>query len=401
MADLAVVDVLLHDRRIGTLTNLPGERVLFAFDESYIGDAARPTLSLSFKDRFGQIIADIAPTRVRLPSFFSNLLPEGAMREYLARQAGVASEREFFLLWALGRDLPGALKIGGGGPPRPEDVKPRRRPAGNGDTLRFSLAGVQLKFSAVKEAGGGLTVPAEGVGGSWIVKLPSTVHAGVPENEFTMMKLARRIGIDVPETALVKLAKIAGLPEGVEIAGRNAFAIRRFDRGPAGAVHMEDFAQVFGVYPEQKYRKASYRSIAKVLWIETGENGVEEFVRRLVFTALIGNGDMHLKNWSLVYPDGRRAALSPAYDFVSTIAYIRNDALALNFTDSKEFASLTIDEFVRFAAKAGLPEKLTLDTARETVSRFREAWRKRGDLVPPPVEKAIAAHLKALPLWQS
>jgi serine/threonine-protein kinase HipA len=45
-----------------------------------------------------------------------------------------------------------------------------------------------------------------------------------------------------------------------------------------------------------------------------------EFLRRLVFNALIGNADMHLKNWSLIYPARRRAALAPAYDFVSTVA---------------------------------------------------------------------------------
>ena len=398
MPDVAVLEVLLHDKRIGTLTRLPDDRVLFAFDEAHAGDPARPTLSLSFKDSFGGLITDIAPTRTRLSPFFSNLLPEGAMRDYLARQADIASEREFFLIWALGRDLPGALRIDGGEPPRGGGAP--RFAKRSGTMLRFSLAGVQLKFSAVREARGGLTIPAEGVGGSWIVKLPSTVYAHVPENEFAMMELARRVEIEVPETALVPLSRIEGLPDGIEKAGRNAFAIRRFDRGSAGAVHMEDFAQVFGVYPERKYQRASYRSIARVLWAETGEAGIAEFVRRLVFSALIGNGDMHLKNWSLIYPDGRRAELSPAYDFVSTIAYMKDDKLALNFTGSKEFASLSMENFVRFAAKAGLPEKLVLDTVRATVARFRDAWRNRRDLVPAAVEKAIAAHLKTLPLWR-
>lgn len=160
---------------------------------------------------------------------------------------------------------------------------------------------------------------------------------------------------------------------------------------------MEDFAQIFGVHPERKYKKASYRNIAKVIWIETGADGVEEFIRRLVFTALIGNGDMHLKNWSLVYPDRRHARLSPAYDFVSTIGYIEGDRLALTFTDSKEFASVTLGEFERFAAKAGLPEKLVLDTARATAARFRAAW-KSPPPMPAAVHRAIAAHLKTLPL---
>jgi serine/threonine-protein kinase HipA len=405
MSDLTVLDVLLHDRRVGTLTRLPGDKVLFAFSQDYLNDRERPTLSLSFKDPFGELITDVRPTQTRLPAFFSNLLPEGRLRDYLAELAQINSAREFFLIWALGRDLPGALRIisaGGIDPPRDHEAEGRRtlhrRRAGG--SMRFSLAGVQLKFSAVKEASGGLTIPAEGVGGSWIVKLPSTVHAQVPENEFAMMELARRVEIDVPETALVPLTKIDNLPDGIDTVGGKAFAIRRFDRSAAGAVHMEDFAQVFGVYPERKYKKASYRSIAKVLWIETGEAGIAEFIRRLVFTALIGNGDMHLKNWSLLYPDRRHATLSPAYDFVSTIAYIKGDRFALNFTDSKDFGSLTAEAFVRFAVKAELPEKLVLDTARATVARFREAWRQRGDVVPAAVEKAITAHLKTLPLWR-
>ncbi len=55
-------------------------------------------------------------------------------------------------------------------------------------------------------------------------------------------------------------------------------------------------------------------------------------MRRLTFSTLIGNGDMHLKNWSLIYPDRRTAALSPAYDFASTIPYIKGDRFALNYS---------------------------------------------------------------------
>jgi serine/threonine-protein kinase HipA len=117
--------------------------------------------------------------------------------------------------------------------------------------LRFSLAGVQLKFSAVMEASGGLTIPAGGMGGSWIVKLPSHRFPAVPENEFAMLELARRVGITVAENRLVPMADIKGLPEEARAPGGKALAVRRFDRLPGGeSVHMEDFAQVFGQFPE-------------------------------------------------------------------------------------------------------------------------------------------------------
>lgn len=398
MADVSVLDVGLHGTRIGTLTLLPGDQTLFAFGQDYVDDPERPTLSLSFKDILGGLITDVRPVRSRVPPFFSNLLPEGALREYLAKKAGVSPKREFFLLWMLGRDLPGAITITPNDreawPPE-TDQEVETGQLSRDTILRFSLAGVQLKFSAVMEATGGLTIPAEGVGGSWIIKLPSMKFEGVPENEFAMMGLARAIGIDVPDVQLIPLDQIAGLPDDVARMEGNALAVKRFDRTDDGrAVHSEDFAQVFGLYPEKKYGQASYRNIAEVLWAETGADGVAEFIRRLVFSVLIGNADMHLKNWSLVYPDGRQAVLSPGYDFVSTIAYLSDTKMALTLGRSKAMTELSLDQLSYLAAKARLPQKLVLDASRETVDRFADAW-KDGDAIADVSPRAIA-HIKEL-----
>ena len=147
-------------------------------------------------------------------------------------------------------------------------------------------------------------------------------------------------------------------------------------------IHVEDFAQVFGVYPERKYKRASYRNIAEVIWAEIGEEGIAEFFRRLVFNALIGNADMHLKNWSLIYPDQRYPALSPGYDFVSTIAYIDDENMALSLLKSKSMYDLSIDTLARFAAKARLPEKLVLSAGVEMVQKFVDAWAAERDNLP-------------------
>src|SRR5437588_12619948 len=88
--------------------------------------------------------------------------------------------------------------------------------------------GVEVKFSAVMEASGGLTIPAGGMGGSWIVKLPSARFAAVPENEFAMLELARRAGITVPENRLISTADIKGLPDEARAPGTKALAVRRF-----------------------------------------------------------------------------------------------------------------------------------------------------------------------------
>ena len=404
MADVSVLDVALYGERLGTLTLLPGDQTLFVFDQAYIDNPDRPTLSLSMKDSFGELITNTRPIRTRVPPFFSNLLPEGPLREYLAGKAGVNPTREFFLLWVLGRDLPGAITItpaeGEAWPSGGEEVVALERTS-HETILRFSLAGVQLKFSAVQNATGGLTIPAEGVGGFWIVKLPSMKFEGVLENEFTMMELARTIGLDVPEVRLVPLEQIAGLPEEVARLKGNALAVKRFDRTEdGGAVHIEDFAQVFGVYPEKKYERASYRNIAEVLWAETGEKGVAEFIRRLVFNVLIGNADMHLKNWSLIYPDRKNAALSPGYDFVSTIAYLPDASMALTLGRSKKMADLSLNQLSYLAGKARLPERLVLDAAKDTVEKFFSAW-DHGSVyhdLDHKVSGAINDHLRTIAL---
>ncbi|NLC35427.1 MAG: type II toxin-antitoxin system HipA family toxin, partial [Alcaligenaceae bacterium] len=403
----SILTVRLYDEAIGTLTHVGGERSLFAFNDAYINDPDRATLSLSVKDTFGQLLTDFKPYRVKLMPFFSNLLPEGHLRTYLANGARVHPEREFFLLWALGRDLPGAITVTTEDDQAwPESSNTRLEdddavPTAVEHALRFSLAGVQLKFSAVMNAQGGLTIPARGIGGHWIVKLPSRDFRHVPENEFSMMTLARMVGIDVPAINLVDVSSIHNLPKGINQLGSKAFIIKRFDRTDDGhSIHIEDFAQVFGVYPQNKYDKASYRNLARVIAAESGDEDIAEFIRRATFNVLIGNGDMHLKNWSLIYRDRCHARLSPAYDFVSTIAYIPGDKSALKFSRGKAFSDYTVEELEHLAAKAALPRQWVLDAARETVALFMQRWASEKQHLPmaPEVRLAIDKHLETLPI---
>ncbi len=397
------LEVRLGQTLVGALTHLGNEALIFTFDRAYVeAGNNRPTLSLGFKAADGSLIEQTRPTHVRLPPFFSNLLPEAHLREYLAARGGIHPDREFFLIWLLGADLPGAIEvrsIDGYAPPAIVEEADRIRP--NDQPLRFSLAGVQLKFSALMETSKGLTLPVNGVGGDWIVKLPSPRFDAVPENEYAMMTLARAVGIDVPDVQLVATKDIGRLPENLPEAFGQSLAVRRFDRPQAGErLHIEDFAQVFGVYPEKKYQDASYGSIARVLWLETGEEGVREYTRRLVFNALIGNADAHLKNWSLIYPDRRSPRLAPAYDLVGTIPYIPGDRMALSLGDTKDFSQVDLKRFHRFAEKAGLPVRVVTQTARETADRVRDLWPNHEPLrsLPERIREGIDAHMRTVPL---
>ena len=382
---LNALSVQLHGRQIGVITRLAGDRQIFAFEQDYIDDPKRPTLSLSFKGRTGGLVTTLHPVTRRVPPFFSNLLPEGNLREYLAGLAEVNPDREFFLLAVLGADLPGALVVtpfeGESkqvGPHQQEEEDHHDDDHPRKGVLRFSLAGVQLKFSAVTEASGGLTIPAGGMGGSWIVKLPSHRFPAVPENR------------------LVPVADIKGLPEEARAPGGQALAVRRFDRLPGGpSVHMEDFAQVFGQFPDNKYKFHSYANIASVLWAEAGDDALWEFVRRLVFSVLIGNADMHLKNWSLLYPDRRTPQLSPGYDFVATLPYIPNDTLALSFGGSRSLSAITPDQMRRFADTARIPASPLWRIAVETAERTVAAWKnlEQRDVLPKELRDSIGKQI--------
>ncbi|WP_299296769.1 type II toxin-antitoxin system HipA family toxin [uncultured Erythrobacter sp.] len=402
MIDAAALDIFLGSTRVGTIARLDGDSSIFTFDENYLADADRPTLSLSYKDTTGGIISETRSYRTKLEPFFSNLLPEGTLRDFLATRSGVKAEREYHLLTQLGGDLPGAIRAV---PVDAENAAPQEQSADAAQTnaeraLRFSLAGVQLKFSAIKnhDKNGGLTIPVAGSGGDWIIKLPSSRHTDVPEAEFAAMSLAREIGINVPPIELVPIEQIEGLPNGIAQFGPSAFAIQRFDRNEKGPVHIEDFAQVLGVYPDDKYEKASYRYLLSILAIETDEDSIAEFIRRLTYSVLIGNGDMHLKNWSLIYPDGRNPLLAPAYDLLSTVAYIPEDDSALKFHSSRNWGSFTFQELETIADRAKLPSRLVVSTARETVERFDGAWAEQSTHLPFPdaVKAAIEQHRKGL-----
>src|SRR5690606_25861740 len=150
------------------------------------------------------------------PTWFSHLLPETRLRAAIADAADVNEKREFFLLEAIGGDdLPGALRVT---PTDPEHATEVPSPPVRASTsrvedsaLKFSLAGVQLKFSVIDSAAG-LTVPASGEAGQWIAKLPDQRpgFAGVPEAELAGLEYARACGVEVPEARLVPVEDIGG-----------------------------------------------------------------------------------------------------------------------------------------------------------------------------------------------
>jgi serine/threonine-protein kinase HipA len=369
--------VFLYDKVIGRLYR-KDDVTRFVFEENYWEDPERSILGLRFEeDRF-------APHkfRMRLPSWFSNLLPEGQLRQWIAEARGASVHREMELLAQVGHDLPGAVRVLTSEQHKPigelgDDVPKSKELSPNKSLWTFSLAGVGLKFS-MRAKGERLTIPGAGEGGDWIIKLPEPMYQDVPRVEAAMMTLARLCGIDVPEIRLIHRDLVEELPDGVWPRGENlAYAIRRFDRTPdQQMVHIEDFAQVRGFFPEKKY-SGSYETVAALIYRNYDIISLQEFSRRLIFNIVIGNGDAHLKNWSLIYRDRRRPTLSPAYDLVPTFLYrpkeINSEAMALRFGYSNRFEDVRLSFFGNLESKLGVKAELEA-IARDLVDKMPMAW---------------------------
>lgn len=390
-----LLSVFLGAERVGEIT-VVRDSVEFRLLEAYRYQFPRPILGQLFEDDPEKVHR----SRIKLPPFFSNLLPEGALRELLAKQLGVSADREPYWLAHVGEDLPGAVRVvleeAAEDDPIPESAD---ETIIGDDVLKFSLAGVQLKLSAIR-SGRGLTIPAHGRGGDWIVKLPDQRYADVPENEWAMMSLARQVGLDVADVELVPVSGIVGLPDLELPRESKALAVKRFDRDGEQRIHIEDFAQILDVRPShwEKYHAANFETLARII-MRVAPTSAEEFVRRLAFNIAVGNGDAHIKNWSLRYVDPTTPVLSPAYDLVSTIQYLANDDLGLNLAKSKAFAHVTSESFERLRQKSEL-EFDAVEVARETIELVRTAWAERRATLPLAEEskQRIEDHWTRIPL---
>lgn len=159
-------------------------------------------------------------------------------------------------------------------------------------------------------------------GASYILKPANDRYRHVPENEHLSMQLAQRVGIATAACGLFALAD-----------GTLAYLVRRFDRGqgsPPGKLLVEDFCSLAGKKKEHKYLSSTEECFALLRRFATApEQQVPALYRLFVFSYWIGNGDLHLKNLSLLRDPAGHYRLSPAYDLVNTAVLTRDRELAL------------------------------------------------------------------------
>ncbi len=227
-----------------------------------------------------------------------------------------------------------------------------------------SVTGVQKKLSlALHEEGQQRQLTFVGLWGNFILKAPVEAYPNLPENEFLTMKLANIAGIQTVPHALIRLQ-----------SGELAYLTRRIDRSQNGKVPMEDMAQLTGKMTEEKYR-GSVEQIGKII-LRYCSNRLFDALRLYelaIFSFITGNGDMHLKNYSLITRT-EGVTLAPAYDLLNTRLVIsenedpEDSALTINGKRRK----ITLEDFHHLANSLGLIRKQTENVLKRFLKTRRE-----------------------------
>lgn len=383
--------------RVGTLEYFAEEMYCyrFDFDPAWLLDRERPVLGQFFDDRRpGPIVYD-GP-----PCWFTHLLPQGPLRHALAKATALDEIDEFEFYELLGDDLPGAVTMTptAGSPGRSID----RHAVVAGEALapiQSALPGMIMKMSV--RVDDHLTVPVRGREGEWIAKFHNDRYPSLPRVEAATMSWAAGAGIEVPAHRL-STDPIADLPVGIPMGDGSYYLIERFDRRADGSrVHYEDFAQVLDRPLGHQYR-GRYEDLAAVI-AALCPDSLQAYVERLAFCVVAGNGDAHLKNWALLYPDRRTPRLSPAYDLVSTVVYPRStidDELALTLSGSKRFEDVNAASFEGLARACGRSAAEVVGWASGAAQRAYDVWAAAGvELAYSGPERArIVAHHARLKL---
>jgi len=224
--------------------------------------------------------------------------------------------------------------------------------------LRSGISGVQPKVMLAAHERG--TLAAQ----QYIVKSWGTDFPQLAANEFFCMTAVKRAGVPVPDFFL---SENGGL-----------FIMRRFDIDAENApLGFEDLCSLQGLGSAQKYH-GSYERVARTLqdFITPGHLPVarEQFFTMLIFSVLLRNGDAHLKNFGVLYPDLHGpVTLAPAYDQVTTTVYLQHDVPALTLSGTKKWWSrqmLTHFAVTRLALPVGMVHTI-IERAIDAVSDTR------------------------------
>lgn len=306
----------------GFIREEPGERVTFTYDSSYI-QGSHPQIAHTLPIRIEPHISNNG-----LHPFFDNLVSEGWLEQAQSRLLGQREISRFELLLAFGFDCAGAVSIID---PEPSDLSEAMLDMSDPKemavlTSRASLSGVQPKLAVIEE--NGIFRPARiDELSTHIAKFPSTGHPDLVENEY-LTTLAFKALLPDDEIVQLSIKNIEGLDE-------PALLIKRFDRVSEVHLHFEEFNQLLGRRSRMKYDGA-HKDMASFILETDGCLPIQAYLlyRRILTGLLLGNTDMHLKNFAMFHTEGG-LRLTPGYDQVAASLY-NYKTLALAIANSKD-----------------------------------------------------------------
>jgi len=204
---------------------------------------------------------------------------------------------------------------------------------------RLALTGVQPKISlSLNGEKGNKRLTLVGLWGDYILKPQSANFEAMPQVEDLTMHLAKLFKIETAQHALIRTS-----------SGELAYITKRFDRLKRNKIHVEDLCQLSELLTEQKY-KSSYERVGKIIRQYTTNSGLDaiKYFRLVLFSFLVGNNDMHLKNFSLVHTQNG-VLFSPAYDLLNVNLIFPSDKEELALTLAGRKRKIKRSDFDQFA----------------------------------------------------
>lgn len=309
---------------------------------------------------------------VGLPPYFAGLLPEGLRLKALVKKIKTSEDDLYSLLVASGGDPVGDIhfkeletennsesKIENDIFENFSDIKKRLKDGE--DPSQSPLAGVQEKISADRIS---IPIAIKKKNKSYILKLASTEFPEVIQNENVCLEIAKYCGLIVNKAKIIK-----------DSSGEEALLVERFDREwiikakQWNRHHQEDACQFLDRYPADKYRIA-FQDIAKgITEISTSpEIEVLKLLQLKAFSYLIGNGDLHAKNISLIQKNETSGIqLSPIYDVLCTALY-GDQNMALKMDGKNQ--NLKRKNFLEFAERYDVSKNAMESMLDRLVERF-------------------------------
>lgn len=372
---MSALVVWMASRRVGELIQKPNGNLQFRYYSPYDG----PPISQSLPRQ------DAAHGHSAVRAVFGGLLPEGDVREVLARNLGISERNDFRLLEEVGGDVAGALTLLPDGvelPTEPtfdllddealarllSDLPQRPLAADAAKGVRLSLAGAQPKVPVIVDDDGRMALPTSSAAPTThILKPEPRRFPGLVDNEAFCMTLAR--ACELPVARIAKARTVLGEPYVI---------VERYDRDltadPIRRLHQEDFCQALGLPADKKYQQEGGPTVAQsAALIRTATpipaQELPRLIRTLAFNWIVGNCDAHGKNYSLLYDQGA-PTLAPLYDIVSTVVYPElTTRLAMSIDGARELDRVDEQSWVELAGDAGYRPGFVIKTVNDVLER--------------------------------